>query len=274
MVFHLLISACSWANPGQNPYTGDVPSAVDSYTDIPAEVRARLKYRMERRKYDDLAVIRRDSIQGYDTSYSDLRSMHFGKGDVCSTVTRDSWPEKHEEVGLIYCEAGHCLIVPTVCRNVSRVTKIEKPFAVLPPLIAGPVPEQVPPGGYFVSTSEPEFIYAYQPTFRTPAPWIVTIPGPSYFFPVPVLQPVDVVPPAPVVQPPKTVAPPWPPRLPPIAPPTVPEVPPATPVINPPVTTPWTPEPPVSPPVPEPGSWAMVLAGISLITFFNKKKAT
>jgi hypothetical protein len=36
-------------------------------------------------------------------------------------------------LGLVYCEQEHCLIVPTVCRNVSRVTRTGVP-PVLPPV--------------------------------------------------------------------------------------------------------------------------------------------
>lgn len=118
-------SACSWDRPGVNPFMGDVVAAVDRYQDIPADVRARLKQRMAVRRYDELVTIKRDSIAGA-FQYSDLRDMHFGKGTVCRTVTRQRWTEQTQERGLVYCEESHCLIVPTVCRNVSRVTRLEK----------------------------------------------------------------------------------------------------------------------------------------------------
>ncbi len=113
---------CSWDRPGLNPFMGNVVAAVDRYADIPAPVRAALKKRMAARQYDEIASIKRGSIDG-KYNYTDLRDMHFGAGQVCQTVTRDKWSEKNEERGLVYCESGHCLIVPTVCRNVSRVTR-------------------------------------------------------------------------------------------------------------------------------------------------------
>lgn len=113
---------CSWDRPGFNPFMGNVVAAVDRYADIPAPVRATLKKRMAARQYDEIASIKRDSIGG-KYNYSDLRDMHFGAGQVCQTVTREKWSDKNEERGLVYCESGHCLIVPTVCRNVSRVTR-------------------------------------------------------------------------------------------------------------------------------------------------------
>lgn len=116
------LPVCSWDSPGMNPFRGDVTAAVDRYTDIPAPVREALKKRVAARQYDEIAAIRRDAIEG-DYSYSELRDMHFGQGQVCRTVTRGKWSDTAVERGMVYCESGHCLIVPTVCRNLSRVTR-------------------------------------------------------------------------------------------------------------------------------------------------------
>ena len=114
---------CSWDRPGVNPFMGDLVASVDRYQDIPAAVRAKLKLRVAQRRYDELVTIKRDSIAGaYD--YADLRDMHFGQGSVCQTVTRAKWTDQMQERGLVYCEDSHCLIVPTVCRNVSRITRV------------------------------------------------------------------------------------------------------------------------------------------------------
>lgn len=117
------IPSCSWDRPGANPFGGDLVAAVDRYSDIPPATRAALKARMARRAYDDLAVIRRDTIEGRHR-YADLRDMHFAQGRVCRSVTRDRWAPQTEERGLVYCEDAHCLIVPTVCRNLSRITRL------------------------------------------------------------------------------------------------------------------------------------------------------
>lgn len=123
----LLVSAtvtlpsCSWDRPGADPYMGGVEAAVDRYRDIPVEIRAKLKAKMRKRAYDDIAAITRDKIEG-KRSYTNLRDMHFGQGRICREVKRDKWKPDAVERGLIYCEGEHCLIIPTVCRNVSRVT--------------------------------------------------------------------------------------------------------------------------------------------------------
>jgi hypothetical protein len=115
------LPSCSWDRPGVDPYMGSIEAAVDRYRDIPPPVRARLKEKMRARAYDDIASITRDQIQG-KRSYSNLRDMHFGNGRVCRQVGRAKWKPDAIERGLVYCEGEHCLIIPTVCRNVSRVT--------------------------------------------------------------------------------------------------------------------------------------------------------
>ena len=115
------LAQCSWDQPGHNPFMGDVVAAVDRYTDIPLATRTRLKQRMAKRNYDDIASIRRDSIEGKSRYEAKIRDMHFGVGRVCATVSRQAWLPSHQERGLVYCEGRECIIVPTVCRNVSRI---------------------------------------------------------------------------------------------------------------------------------------------------------
>jgi hypothetical protein len=118
------LPVCSWDRPGQNPFVGDVVAAVDRYTDIPAPVRTDLKKRIAERRYDEIAVIKRDAITGRHKYAPEIREMHFGRGKVCGTVTRAKWSDAAEELGLVYCESGHCILIPTVCRNVSRITRL------------------------------------------------------------------------------------------------------------------------------------------------------
>lgn len=121
---------CSWDAPGRNPFMGDVVAAVDRYQDIPVAVRERLKARMTERKYDDWVSIRRDSIEGRNRYDPAIRDMHFGQGSICSETTRARWTAQMQERGFVYCEQGHCILVPTVCRNVSRISR--RPEAVAP----------------------------------------------------------------------------------------------------------------------------------------------
>jgi len=131
------LASCSWDRPGHNPFMGDVVAAVDRYADIPADVRQRLQKRMNGRRYDDMVTIRRDSIDGGHAYSPVIRDMHFGERSVCAQTSRSGWSAEMRERGLVYCESGHCILVPTVCRNVSRIER-------LPPR---QVAEQAPPAG-------------------------------------------------------------------------------------------------------------------------------
>ncbi|MFT7722286.1 MAG: MHFG family PEP-CTERM protein [Roseateles sp.] len=143
--FALAVSAgstlpqCNWDRPGVNPFMGDVVAAVDRYQDIPAATREKLKARMKARSYDDIAVIARDGIQGQGKAQyaPEITDMHFGPGAVCRTVTRAKWSAQMQERGLVYCEDGQCILVPTVCRNVSRIRRQEAPAAAAAPAAGG-----------------------------------------------------------------------------------------------------------------------------------------
>lgn len=147
----MTVPQCSWDRPGVNPFMGDVVAAVDRYKDIPATTRAKLKERMQKRQYDEVVEIRRDGIRGKASYDSDIRDMHFGAGSVCTTVTRAKWSDKMLERGLVYCEDGQCILVPTVCRNVSRITRKE-------PMAATPVASAAREG------DEPESLLEMDPT--------------------------------------------------------------------------------------------------------------
>ena len=159
------VAACSWDRPGHNPFMGDVVAAVDRYTDIPTAVRVRLKQRMQARQYDDFVDIRRDSISGRVAYEPGIRDMHFGLDQVCRQVTRERWTAQTHERGVVYCEQDHCILVPTVCRNVSRIER--RPALVAgdpsreaaPPEVAGSLPPTTPstpstPSGPSDSSSE------------------------------------------------------------------------------------------------------------------------
>ncbi len=157
---------CSWDKPGVNPYMGDVVAAVDRYQDIPAPLRAKLKERMLKRDYDELVTIKRDGIEGQAQYGSAITDMHFGANSVCKTVSRAKWTQAYEERGLVYCEQGQCILVPTVCRNVSRIQRIA-------PRTAGPG------GGAAVasSTQDVDTPLAFDPTGAGPAAPPVAAPG-------------------------------------------------------------------------------------------------
>jgi hypothetical protein len=116
-------SGCSWAHPGANPYRGD-PVAVLADFAMPEETRRQLRTEMAAYRYTDIAIITRDDIVGRER-YGDLREMHSGRGQTCrGAVDRSAWKSEWKELGIVYCVGETCVLVPTVCNNVSLVTRM------------------------------------------------------------------------------------------------------------------------------------------------------
>ncbi len=127
---HLILSTtllaaqpgCSWAHPGANPYRGDPVRALADF-ELSETTRQQLRALMAAHRYTDVATITRDDIVGAH-AYADLREMHSGRGQVChGEIDRSAWSATHRERGLVYCVAEACVIVPTVCNNVSLVSR-------------------------------------------------------------------------------------------------------------------------------------------------------
>lgn len=184
------VDHCSWDRPGHNPFMGDVVAAIDRYTEIPTPVRMRLKQRMQARQYDDLVDIRRDEIRGRARYEPAIRDMHFGIDRVCRQVSRAGWTARMHERGLVYCEAGHCILVPTVCRNVSRVERLPTPVAevaesglpdggrVSPPMAAAAEQPKAEVGSAGAGAGAPVAPTGAMP-FAEPAAGTNTTPGPA-----------------------------------------------------------------------------------------------
>ncbi len=265
---------CSWDRPGHRAFMGDVVAAVDRYQDIPAPVRSRLKQRMATRQFDEMATIERDAIRGRHRYAPDLREMHFGQGQICATVKRDKWPAGAQERGLVYCESGHCLIVPTVCRNVARVTRLADRVTAEAP---GREPGQS--GIEVVTLPRERAGTAAEPGL--PATGLIALPSPGPSFEQLSTEPPRAALPGladPLVLPdpvaPEVVALPAKPADPEggagaevPALPALPLMPDAAPALPPDVLVPPA-------PIPEPGAWAMLLAGLALTGLLLRRRAS
>jgi hypothetical protein len=193
----LTIDHCSWDAPGTDPFRGDVPAAVARYSEIPAPTRLVLRQKMQRHEFDDVAEIRRDTIAGKH-QYADLRRMHFGN-KLCGKVSRAKWTDSSVERGLVYCAGEHCVIVPTVCNNVSLITRLppkDVPRAappqapVLPPETSLLEPPAEPPVIPIMPAEPPASPPTFEERSAPPPPWV----PPTYVF-VPTPVPVPFVPP-------------------------------------------------------------------------------
>lgn len=190
-------ASCDWSHPGLDPFMGDVPQAVDDYAHIPPDVRAALKAKMQQRRYDDLVTITRDEIAGQYRYGPELTAMHFGaKGKVCPQVSRGKWTSAMRERALVYCDGGFCVAVPTVCRNVALVQRIEEPPAVSEQHPEASLEGGGSPGGApLLAEPPPTFEVAARPP--EPLPPIVFAPPPVVMWAPPRIQP----PPSPIPEP-------------------------------------------------------------------------
>ncbi len=152
-------AGCSWAHPGANPYRGDPVQALADF-DMPEPTRAKLRSMMAGHRYTDVATITRDDIAGA-RGYTDLREMHSGGGRVChGSVDRSAWSATRRERGLVYCADDACVIVPTICNNVSRVSRKPDRVAALDdgPIDIEPAAGPPPPPATTPATTPPDAI--------------------------------------------------------------------------------------------------------------------
>jgi len=238
--------SCSWDRPGANPYTGKTDAAIDRYTDIPERTRVKLKHRLNYGNPDEMVSITRDAITGKYAYDPEIRDMHFGAASVCHSVTRSKWAADRNEPGAVYCVDKHCILVPKICGNVSRIVRPRPAVALVPP-----APEATPPNwNEHVGDTDLGLI---------DAPIVEDVPNlrTAGFLPAPLAQ-------APVEE--RVVEQPFVNRPVPDNQPIFPGGS-VRPIIPPP--------PPVVPPVtavPEPETYAMMLAGLGLLGFAARRK--
>ena len=252
-----VLENCNWNRPGVDPFMGDVVAAVDRYTDIAPQVREELKQRMRARQYDEIVVISRDAIRGKANYNARISEMHFGPGRVCRNVTRAGWSEQMQERGLVYCVQGQCILVPTVCRNVSRITQAPPAAAGAAPAAEAPAAVAAPGvsvidnpdalhGGSFMGDVPPivaslpflpmNFVHTSN-DIPAPAGYVGGGGGGGYSVPPGTTGVSIIIPPTVIL-----------PSLPPTGPSVVPAV-------------------------PEPQTWAMLLAGLALIGYSARRRA-
>jgi hypothetical protein len=236
---------------------------------------------MRDRKYDEITHMTAAGNRSEAWTYGPPTMMHFGtQGRVCRTVDISTWaPDDPGERGLVYCADGHCVVVWTVCRNLSQIKRlgpVAPPQRVdAPPIertggldapfeprtfnagVVQPEPLRFQPldmtaeFAFVEPTPEPERITAEQPWYE----WRQWLP---LFGPVPqrTFVPVGDLP---MVQPPIFAPVPGITPIAPMVPPIFVERAPGesgVPGVGVPVA-----------PVPEPGTWALMLGGLVWVWF-------
>lgn len=118
-VTSIALDSCDWASPGADRYTGTATAAIHAFATIPEPVQKRLLAKHEKRAYDDIVHIDRDSIRGRKESWDPaIRNMHFGsRGKQCGRVDRSMWSSAQVESAVVYCDSGYCVAWPSVCGN-------------------------------------------------------------------------------------------------------------------------------------------------------------
>ena len=243
--------SCSWDNPGANPYTGNPAAAIDRYTDLPESARVKLKRRIEYGNPDEMVTITRDAISGRHHYDPKIRDMHFGAASVCGSVTRAKWSEKREEPAAVYCAEDHCILVPKICGNVSRITRL--------PLMAAKPPATPAPAARPVWDMPDTELGALDPP-----PTSEPLPMPEIAWPRVAVQPI--VTPTPITLAAKDD---WYIRPRPVMAGPAPGGGTGTIIRNP--VNPSTPGNPVSA-VPEPETYGMMLAGLGLVGYLARRK--
>jgi hypothetical protein len=254
-------AACDWNSPGSNPQTGDKAASIENYKDIPPAIRAILKEKIEKKKYDDVATISRNAIRG-GNDYTNARDMHWGNNRMCKgEVVRSRWSEKQTHGAMIFTYAGYTIAIASVCGNVFRLDQVsggsgsassstaqetfippDAPTAAGNPdssVTVTATPEESSGGGggfYFRQREETTWVqWGGSPLPQNPR----VTPEPETKLP-----PMDRTPPAPPF---------W--GRPPV-------------VETPPVFIPV----PVTPPVPEPSTYAMMILGLAVLGWKMKRK--
>ena len=141
----LSVSAvCSWNRPGVDPFRGDAAAAVEHYQDIPAPQRKVLREKIAAGKPDDKVAIGRTAVTGTWEYEAAIRDMHFGKQRMCASVDRSKWSAARSEPEAVYCADEHCIIVPKICGNVSRITRLSGTTPERPEQVVVPPAQQRP----------------------------------------------------------------------------------------------------------------------------------
>jgi hypothetical protein len=120
---------CDWTNPGSAPYRGDPAVAIGRLTEIPPAQRAMLAYRaLKLSSYDDVIYVTATTVTsplGRAEYAPEIARMNFSDGRICDTITRP-WKPEHVETAIVFCEQNYCVARFEICRNWAIVRRVEQ----------------------------------------------------------------------------------------------------------------------------------------------------
>lgn len=114
------LTACNWDNPGHDPYTNTVSAALSQFS-IPAAHKNVIEAQIKAGANTGMVFITKDGLVSPDRNLSTFMMMTFGKNKMCYGVERTRWADSHYEPAKLYCSGDYCVMIPTVCGNITQV---------------------------------------------------------------------------------------------------------------------------------------------------------
>lgn len=135
----IFLDNCDWTNPGLDSFRNGGGNLGDAIYRLPIDIedKRKLTTLVEKKDYVEMATITQKGIEGFYYKYDNLRYMAFGRNKICRNV-KMNWEPARVERGLVYCTPKVCVIIPTVCNNISLIDRHQRTEFKIP----DPIPEE------------------------------------------------------------------------------------------------------------------------------------
>ena len=140
--FAVDLERCEW-RPASNRSVVSIEQAAARF---PAEDRGELVQRFNARDFDDQVTITRDAIVGGSEYRPQIRTMNFGAGRVCRSVTRRSWTASQRESAIVFhLASGRSYGWAAVCGNAFALDRVRRKLTPAAPPPGPPLLTEAPP---------------------------------------------------------------------------------------------------------------------------------
>jgi hypothetical protein len=192
------LPSCEW-HPGLNRSVVSIEQAVAKLHLVPDDAK-RLIEKFNQHIPDDLVLIDKSNVHSF-AGYKygpDISRMNFGKGRLCTKVTRLTWKNKEQQEAIVFVVNGKAYGYAAACGNLFELRLIPRAPVTHPPLMVENT-EELPAVLEVVDTS----IALEQPVFETPTSEVVEDTTTAWAGPssvnVSVPEPYSPEPPAPPI---------------------------------------------------------------------------